>query len=125
MAENNGKAAKQKGKGKPFAKGISGNPGGRPALTADELDLRAAARLKAPEALITIIELMTNSQNDAVRLKAAEVVLDRGYGKATQTVEMNVKRTANELSDAELHAIASGARTALAEVSATKPDSVH
>jgi hypothetical protein len=108
-----------------FKKGVSGNPGGRPALTGDELDLRAAARLKAPEALITIIRLMTESQNDAVQLKAAEIVLDRGYGKATQTVEMNVKREITELSDAELHAIASGARTALEEIRPQQSDRVR
>lgn len=108
-----------------FKKGQSGNPAGRAKPSAEELDLRAAARLKAPEALITIIQLMTESQNDAVKLKAAEIVLDRGYGKATQTVEMNVKRSVNELSDAELHAIASGARDSLEEIREKKSDRIH
>ena len=96
MSDSTLKAGKRKAPKTAFAKGVSGNPGGRAKLTPEELDLRAAARLKAPEALNTILNLMVESQNDSVRLKAAELVLDRGYGKATQTVEMNVKRSANE-----------------------------
>lgn len=125
MATNKPKTAKQRGVGKPFTKGVTGNPSGRPRVTQEELDLRMAARLKAPEALQTILELMENSQNDKVRLSAAETILDRGYGKATQTVEMNVRRSANELSDAELHAIASGARDSLAAIGEEKLNSVH
>lgn len=108
-----------------FKKGQSGNPAGRAKPTADELDLRAAARLKAPEALLTIVRLMEQSDNDGVRLKAAEIVLDRGYGKAPQMVDLNVKRHANELNDAELHAIASGARVALEAISEAEPDRIY
>lgn len=45
----------------------------------------------------------------AARVSAAQALLDRGWGKAAQTVDMTVKRaTAKELPDDELANIAAG-----------------
>jgi hypothetical protein len=79
---------KMKPRGKPFAKGVSGNSGGRPKRTQEEVDLIAACKEKTPEALEVIQDLMTNSTNDRVRLAAAEYILDRAWGKPTQRQEI-------------------------------------
>jgi hypothetical protein len=43
------------GKGRPFQKGISGNPGGRPKVLGDVQEL---AREKSPEAINTLTDIM-------------------------------------------------------------------
>jgi len=55
MAENSELTAKQRGPGRPFAKGVSGNPGGRPRELAD---VKALAREHTTEAIETLVELM-------------------------------------------------------------------
>ena len=75
-------------RGRPFPKGVSGNPGGRPKRTAEEVDLIAACKAKTPEALGVIEDLMENSDNDRVRLAAAEYILDRAWGRPTQRQEL-------------------------------------
>jgi hypothetical protein len=84
VAEN----SKMQPRGKPFAKGVSGNPGGRPKRTQEEVDLIAACKEQTPEALEVIQDLMANSSNDRVRLAAAEYILDRAWGKPTQRQEI-------------------------------------
>ena len=53
-----------------------------------------AARLEltqsVPDALDTVLDLMQNSGADAVRLKAAESILDRGGLKTTQESNLNI-----------------------------------
>lgn len=109
-----------------FKKGQSGNPGGRK----DEKKFSAALdraiaqddgeRLrKAAEKLLTLA-----SDGEAWAVKE---LADRLDGKPHQstTTELNVTRDRRELSDDELLAIASRARTPAKESGAEKPSSVH
>lgn len=64
----------------PFEKGKSGNPGGRKKRTQAELDLIKACRQSSPAALDVIKELMKDSAEDSVRLRAAVHIIERGYG---------------------------------------------
>jgi hypothetical protein len=88
MAANSQKAAKPRGKGKPFAKGQTGNPSGRPKLTPEEHDLIAACKAKTPDALAVIEGLMLESQSDKVRLSAALSIIERAWGKPIQPTEL-------------------------------------
>jgi hypothetical protein len=68
--------------GKPFKKGQSGNPGGRPKVIAGVKEL---AREHTAEAIETLVSIMTNPKSaDAARVSAANALLDRGYGKPPQ-----------------------------------------
>jgi hypothetical protein len=66
-------------KGRPWVKGQSGNPGGRPK---DLAWLRETARSHAPEALETLFRIMREGATEKDRRAAAEALLDRGFGKA-------------------------------------------
>ena len=83
-AESNKKAARVPGK--PFAKGKSGNPGGRPKKTQEVYDLEAACRSIAPEAVQVLLQIMRDGKQESSRVRAAETVIDRGFGKAAQVL---------------------------------------
>lgn len=89
MAENSG-ANSRRSAGRPFKKGISGNPGGRPKKTAEEFDLIAACKDKTPAALTTIENIMVNGETEKNRLTAAQIIIERAYGKPKQEVEAQV-----------------------------------
>jgi len=89
-------------RGRPFNKGKSGNPLGRPKRTPEEAELIEACRAKTPEALGVIQDLMDNSANDRVRLAAAQFIIERGYGKAPERVELFDARELGPLPGAEL-----------------------
>lgn len=76
-------------RGKPFQPGQSGNKVGRPAKTDEERTLEAMCREKTPDALGTILDIMRESQNDRARLSAAQYVVDRGWGKARESLELS------------------------------------
>jgi hypothetical protein len=84
VAENSSGTGERPGR---FKKGQSGNPGGRPKKTQEELDLVAACKAKTPEALATIAQIMVSGENERNRLAAAQAIIERGYGKAVQPVE--------------------------------------
>lgn len=67
-----------------FKPGQSGNPGGRPRRTPEEITLAAACAAKTPEALQTILGLMEHAEKDSTRLSAAIWILERAHGKALQ-----------------------------------------
>lgn len=100
----NGLAAisKNQPRGRPFPKGMSGNPTGRPRRTDEETQLIEACRAKTPEALAVIVGLMQESTNDRVRLAAAQFLIERGYGRAPERVEIRAMRDDGPLAGAEL-----------------------
>ena len=70
--------------GKPFKKGQSGNPGGRPKVAAEVKEL---ARAHTGVAIETLVSIMTNTKSaPAARVSAANALLDRGYGKPPQHI---------------------------------------
>ena len=85
MAESSGKATKRRGPGKPFAKGQSGNPGGRKAVPQEVKEMLKAATTDAAKLLINTIS--DDQAKLDIRIRCAEVVLDRVYGKAAQPID--------------------------------------
>jgi len=99
-------------RGRPFVRGSSGNPGGRPK---QDVTVAELARLHGVAAIEVFIQVMNNEKNPAsVRVAAAEKVLDRGYGRPVQ-INLNDSgqvRRAADLTDDQLAAIISGGEPA-------------
>jgi hypothetical protein len=70
-------------RGRPFRKGVSGNPGGRPKAIAD---IRELARAHSPEAIKELARLSVGAKSEAVRVMAIRELLDRGFGKSTWNI---------------------------------------
>lgn len=88
MAENSKETAK-KPRGKPFPKGVSGNPGGRPPMPEE---LKITAQGFCPEVLQTWVTIMRNPDaRDSDRIKAGENIMDRAYGKAPQHIDASME----------------------------------
>src|SRR4051794_17592647 len=76
----------RRGPGKPFARGMSGNPSGRPRVVQEIRDL---ARQHGPAAIAALAEMAgltpgVQAEAETARIAALREILDRGYGKATQ-----------------------------------------
>ena len=91
-------------RGRPFPKGKSGNPGGRPRVIGDVQEL---ARERSPEAINTLAAIMDDPKAPpAARVAAANSLLDRGYGRPTQPISQTLtKIDPSTMSDEELAAI--------------------
>ena len=84
-------------------------------------DIRSMARNHTAKALSTLASIMNEAKAPAAaRVAAAQALLDRGWGKATQVVEATVNNVdASRVSDLELAtiiAIDSGEGTPEAEI---------
>lgn len=108
MAENSGRTARSGPRGRPFTKGVSGNPGGRPKVVGP---LRELARQHTLEALEVLVHIMRKGQSDRARAAAAEAILDRGHGKP---VAVDVRSE-----------LASGFERALEALRRTLPDEMY
>jgi len=101
---------KGRARGRPFTRGQSGNPGGRPIkpktieLRKLEHDVRMFARDRGAEAVDKLVALMRGVITVEIdrkpveivvppmaQLAAANALLDRGYGRPHQSVEMTGK----------------------------------
>ena len=73
-------------------------------------DIRSLARSHTEAALKTLAGIMNQSEAPAAaRVSAATALLDRGWGKPSQTVDMTVRKAiARELTDDDLADIAAG-----------------
>ena len=71
-----------------FRPGQSGNPSGRAKLTPEMIELRELARQHTRAAVEAIIQIVQDGEAPAsARVTAASEILDRGWGRATQSVE--------------------------------------
>ena len=69
-----------------FRKGESGNPGGRPKVLGEVQEL---ARQHAPSALVELARLALRAKSETARIAAIRELLDRGYGRSRQAVEVS------------------------------------
>lgn len=107
------------GPGNPkWVKGQSGNPGGKPK---DMHLMTAAARMHWPDAIRVMAEILNNPKVQAqVRLMAGNSLLDRGFGKPAQAIDI-AKRPLEDMTDDELATGVELIRIALAQASSGVP----
>ena len=68
-----------------WKKGQSGNPGGKRKI---DYAVRDMAKVYTPEALAVLRRIMKQSPDDRARVAAANSLLDRGWGKPAQSVDI-------------------------------------
>jgi Family of unknown function (DUF5681) len=90
------------GPGRPFQKGNSGNPGGRPKGLGEVQQLARQHSYRAIELLVEVAE--NKNTPSSARIAACSAVLDRGWGKP-QSAEFKEKCSPRDWSDDELLAI--------------------
>ena len=92
IAATTAKPRKKKGgAGRPFKKGVSGNPKGRPKVPEET---KQAFRDASKEACEVLVRIMNDpAAKDSDRIKASEVILDRGWGRPSQAVEVDMTNT--------------------------------
>lgn len=79
-------------------------------------NIRSLARAHTERAVQTLAGIMDNPESPpAARVAAAQALIDRGWGKATQFTELTINRNAKQMSDDELANIASGSSEGTAD----------
>jgi hypothetical protein len=86
-----------------FRPGQSGNPSGTPRAT---IELRRLAQAHGPAAIAALAEIMVNKRNSPqARATAAQALLDRGYGRPVQPVDLEARPLADVPTDVLLRLV--------------------
>ena len=88
LTQNSDQSARPRGPGRPFPKGVSGNPGGRPKEIGHVRDL---ARKHTAEAIRTLVDIMETGKTDSARAAAASELLSRAWGKPSMALDHTVR----------------------------------
>lgn len=94
MSDTPANSKKQRPKpppGRPFQPGQSGNPSGRPKALAEVVEL---CRNVTPDVIARLHEIVRHGDERAA-VAAGKELLDRGWGKAPETVTIDDKRQIN------------------------------
>lgn len=74
-----------------FKKGQSGNPKGRAKIVLEDgRALSDVAKEYTTEAIETLASVMREGQSDKARISAANALLDRGWGRPKQDMDLGV-----------------------------------
>lgn len=86
-------------------------------------DIRSLARSHTEKAINVLVGIMQEPKApQAARVAAAQALIDRGWGKATQVIDATVRnKSAQQMSDDELADIAAGS----SEDTANAPDATQ
>jgi len=89
LIANNSKTKKKPAPANGFKKGKSGNPSGRPKLPEE---FKQLAKDNSTVALQKVIDILKNPNSEPKDvIKASEVVMDRAWGKANQSLDIDAK----------------------------------
>lgn len=91
--QNEPEACKARG----FQKGSSGNPKGRPPIIREVQEL---AKELTPQLVANLYDIAMNGRNDSARVQATVALLDRGWGRPKQSVDVKVDHNASGLAAA-------------------------
>ena len=91
----------------------SRNPSGRPKK---DLDLAALAQAHAKKAVETLVEVMSDTQaTPSARVSAASEILDRGFGSAPKSLDINHTMTISEAFEDFIRSLGHGNRAPVLE----------
>lgn len=79
--------------GIPFAKGVSGNPGGAPKGIVRKM--RETHKDDLTKIMAAMVAIAVGTAKDSDRVRAAEFVFDRLLGKAPQTIDATITDNAS------------------------------
>ena len=99
-AENNKETVKKRAPGRPFEKGRSGNPGGRPKKDPAVTEILARGGPAAAQFMVGLLD--DPKARAADKQRAAEYILDRLMGKAAQPIQADVFKAEQPLTLGEM-----------------------
>jgi hypothetical protein len=108
---------------RPFPKGTSGNPSGRQKIPEDVKQLARGLTKEAIGCLAAVMRDVTAPPS--ARVRAAEVILDRAWGRPETSATIRVPSDLRDLSTAEILVALAAFGVAAAEPSADGSEAVH
>jgi hypothetical protein len=106
--------------GRPFVKGRSGNPGGRPKKVKELVEL---ARAETRPTFQKIVWLRDHADDQRVQLSAAQEILNRAWGKPSQPLSGDPERQIRHRHDLDLSQLCDEHLAALEALAASDPAS--